>query len=370
LWDSGIYEGKDGAQRTPLMHVAGMKRLVLITEMAHEGRPTGADPFDLRDAVVWMSPVVSLDASIQEPKYRWPKMLPGAAEWGLVGSGWQQAKLSSRWNLLASMWYPAISVPQGAVLSLERRLKVTRENDVVELFTVCPADLDEHDFQLTVNGTVVPWRNNADRNLLRQWTVRYSKQRARDGGAEESNLSDRLAYWWDLQAWRGQEVTLRLDLTGKRETNEIVCRSLSLKSAIGNLPDSGEPRKPDVPLADARVEGENSFLQRGSVRLLGQEFPEGYSLARNGSVRWVLKPEFQSFVAVVGCTNQVAGPLQLLIDDRIVWERASINCLSAAEQIVVELPEGAKTLMLRSGAEAPYYGTAAVVEAGFVMRKP
>jgi hypothetical protein len=93
-------------------------------------------------------------------------------------------------------------------------------------------------------------------------------------------------------------------------------------------------------------------------------------LARNGSVRWVLKPEFQSFVAVVGCTNQVAGPLQLLIDDRIVWERASINCLSAAEQIVVELPEGAKTLMLRSGAEAPYYGTAAVVEAGFVTHKP
>src|SRR5262249_7187615 len=144
-------------------------------------------------------------------------------------------------------------------------------SDVVELLTVTPADLDEHDFQLAVNGTAVPWRTNADRNQLRQWTQRYSKQRARDG-VEESNLSDRLAYWLDLQAWRGQDVTLRLDLAGKRDTNEIVCRSLAVRSAIANLPADGEPRKPDVALASVAVESEKAFLQAGTVHLLGQEF--------------------------------------------------------------------------------------------------
>lgn len=372
LWDTGVFEGKAGEQRMPLTDVTGAKRIVLVTEVAHEERPKGADPFDIRDSVAWLATLVKLDASIAEPKRRLTTMLPGIADWNLVGDGWQKVTLGSRWNLLASTWYPAIMQPAGNVLSLERKLQVSRENDVVELFTVCPADLEEHEFQLTVNGTVVPWHNNADRNQLRQWTARYAKQRARDGSAEESNLSDRLAYWWDLQAWRGQVVTLRLDLAGKRETNEILCRGFSMRSAIGNLAAghwqdaNGTRSKVDVPLSAVMVQSEGNFLQTGPVRLLGQEFKDGISLARNGIARWGLPPGSKTFVAVVGCTSQVAGPVQLLVDDKIVWERASINCLSPAEQIAIPLPEGAKSLTMRSGAEAPFYGTVGMVEAGFV----
>lgn len=365
LSDSGVFEGKDGVRRMPAVDVTSVKRVVLVTAAAHEDRPKGADPFDIRDSVVWLQPLVKLNATINEPERRLVTMLPGAADWELAGEGWNNARLGSRWNLLASTWYPTITQPAGNVLSLERKLPVTRENDVVELFTVCPADLEEHEFQLTVNGTVVPWHNNADRNQLRQWTARYSKQRARDGNAEESNLSDRLAYWWDLQAWRGQEVTLRLDLSGRREANEIVCRNLSVRSAI-RWQDADATPAVDVPLSAVAVASDGNFLQKGPVRLLGQEFKDGVSLARNGSARWSLKPEFKSFVAALGCTSQVAGPVQLLVDDKIVWERASINCLSPAEPIAIELPAGAKTLTLRSGAEAPFYGTVGLVEAGFV----
>jgi hypothetical protein len=229
-------------------------------------------------------------------------------------------------------------------------------------------DLDEHDIRLAVNGTVVPWQNNADRNQLRQWTARYSKQRARDGSAEESNLSDRLAYWWDLQAWRGQEVTVQLDLAGKRETNAIVVRSLAVRGAIGNLPAGGEPRRPDVPLSAAGVDGSGAAITAGGVRLLGQKFADGFNLARNGSAKWGLKPEYKSFVAVIGCAEQVAGPVQILVDDRVVWERTAINSLAPAEQVEIVLPAGTKTLTLRSGVEAPYYGAVAVVEAGFITK--
>jgi hypothetical protein len=368
LWETGVFEGQDGTKRMKRGDVAGMKKLVLVAEFAHEGRPKGADPFDIRDAVVWLSPLVKLDASIADPKLRLKTMLAGAAEWELVGSGWERARLTSEWNLLASMWYPAIVLPKGQVASLKRRLAVSRASDVVELLTVCPVDLDEHEIRLAVNGEVVPWQNNADRNQLRQWTQRYSRQRARDGSGEESNLSDRLAYWWDLQAWRGQEVELQLDLSGKRETNEIVVRSLAVRGAIANLPAGGEPRKADVPLSAAMTDNEKSALQAGTVRILGQKFQEGYTLARNGSVKWVLKPEYKSFVAVIGCVDQVAGPVQFLVDDRVVWERTAINSLAPAEQVEVALPSGAKTLTLRSGAEAPYYGAVAVVEAGFVTK--
>jgi hypothetical protein len=348
-----------------IVDVTGIKKLLLVTEFAHEGRPKGADPFDIRDAVVWLSPLVKLDASIADSKSRLKTMLAGAADWKLVDDGWEAARLSSQWNFLASMWYPAIVLPKGQVASLRRRLAVSRASDVVELLTVCPVDLDEHEIRLTVDGVVVPWHNNADRNQLRQWTQRYSKQRARDGSGEESNLSDRLAYWWDLQPWRGQDVELQLDLAGKRETNEIVVRSLAVRGAIANLPVSGEPRKADVPLSAVMADSEKSVLQTGNVRILGQKFEEGYTLARNGSVRWLLKPEYKSFVAVIGCADQVAGPVQLLVDDRVVWERTAINSLAPAEQVEIALPAGAKTLVLRSGAEAPYYGAVAVVEAGF-----
>ena len=80
-----------------------------------------------------------------------------------------------------------------------------------------------------------------------------------------------------------------------------------------------------------------------------------------------LEAEYREFVAVVGCTLQMAGPVQVLIDDRVVWECAAISSLSPAEQIEIAIPAGAKTLTLQSGAESLYYGFAAFAEAGFVQ---
>jgi len=99
--------------------------------------------------------------------------------------------------------------------------------------------------------------------------------------------------------------------------------------------------------------------------LLGQDFVDGISLARDTRVVYSLEPKYQAFVAIVGCTTQVAGPVQVLIDDRVVWERAAINSLNAAEQISIVIPQGAKTLTLVNGADGLFYGFAAFAEAGF-----
>ncbi|MBW8883713.1 MAG: NPCBM/NEW2 domain-containing protein, partial [Planctomycetia bacterium] len=365
LWNSGIIEGKDEAKWTDAINVAGVSRVQLVTEYAHDERPPGADPLDIRDAVVWLAPLVRLDLSSGGVANRALTVLPGAADWQLVGDAWRNVEISSRWNVPASSWDSVLALKKDATLTLQRKHRVTRASDVVQLLTTCPADLSEHDFSLAVNGTVVPWHNNADRNQLRQWTLRYSRTRARDGD-EESNLTDRLAYWWDLSPWRSQEVTLELTIQGNRDRNEIAWRSLAIRSAIGNLPDSGQPISPDVPLSSipsVRREG----AEGGPVRLLGQSFSPGMALAKNGSVAFALKPEYRKFVAVVGCTVQVAGPVQVLIDDGVAWERAAISSLSPAEQIEIPLPAGAKTLTLQSGSEGLYYGTAAFVEAGFLV---
>jgi hypothetical protein len=364
VWGSEIIQGKDEAKRAGPINVAGIKHVQLVSEYAQDERPLGADPLDIRDAVVWLAPLIKLDLSSESIGNRVLSVLPGAADWQLVGKDRREVEISSRWNVPASSWDSVLTLKKDAKLIFKRTHRVTRASDVVELLTICPADLGEHDFSLAVNGTAIPWHNNADRNQLRQWTLRYSRTRARDGD-EESNLTDRLAYWWDLSPWRGQDVTLELTIHGTRDHSEVAWRSLAVRSAISNLRESGQPIAPDVSLSTMTL-NRRDVAPVEPIRLLGQPFSRGIALAKNGSVSYALKQEYRKFVAVVGCTVQVAGPVQVLIDDRVVWERAAISSLSPAEQIEIAIPAGAKTLMLQSGSEGLYYGTAAFVEAGFI----
>src|SRR6185295_10952523 len=116
-------------------------------------------------------------------------------------------------------------------------------------------------------------------------------------GEEETNLTDRLAYWWDLAPWRGQEVELELTIRGTRERSEIAWRSLSIRSAIGNLEGDAKPFVPDVPLTSLKAarqtghpplaSGSNSS-QEGPIRLLGQEFESGVVLSKSSSAKFSL----------------------------------------------------------------------------------
>lgn len=57
---------------------------------------------------------------------------------------------------------------------------------------------------------------------------------------DDSRLHDTLAYWWDLQAYRGQEVELELTLGGDLKGNRLAWRGLALRGAIANLPEGGK----------------------------------------------------------------------------------------------------------------------------------
>jgi hypothetical protein len=262
---------------------------------------------------------------------------------------------------------------------MTRSLRVQPSADVLELLTASPLGLDEHDFELKVNGQPQPWQNNADRASLQKWVASFGRGRPRED--ESAALSDRLAYWWDLSAYRGQNVTLELSLRGRRERNEIAWRGLSVRSAIGNLPESGQPLVPEVPLTslplagplprDARPALKDAIPAAGNrsglpMRFLGQRFTVGYGMPRNCTLKFDLEPEFRKFVAVVGCSYEVIGPLQLLIDDKVVWERPVLTSLTPAEQIEIEIPAGAKTLTLQTGPDGHRYGgVAAWANAGF-----
>ena len=385
LWDSGVMQGKDGLRRTRPIDVAGIARVVLVTEFAHDDRPAGADPLDIRDQVVWMTPLVTLDTRASS-RGRASSLLSGLEDWERFGPGWGTVTLDSRWNVLTQNWDTVAVLAKDAPLVLRRSMRVGRTSDVLELLVACPASREEHDFSLTVNGTEVEAAHNGDRDELRQRIARLGRLQYREENID-SRLSDALAYWWDLSRWRGQEVSLELTLRGSLERNEVAWRSLGARSAIGNLPASGEPLKSQVALTSLPPLGGDAGGRRlpdgalanavpvvgtrigEPIRFLGQPFTGGYGMGRNSRVSFPLQSEFRKFVAVVGSCLEVAGPLQVLIDDEVVWERTLVNSLNPAEQIEIDIPEGAQTLTLQNGRpEEGRYGYAAWAEAGFVTK--
>jgi hypothetical protein len=59
------------------------RRLVLAVDPVATGRPSGADPFDVRDSVDWLDPVLTLDAETvrQEVRRRAVRQIPALAGW-------------------------------------------------------------------------------------------------------------------------------------------------------------------------------------------------------------------------------------------------------------------------------------------------
>lgn len=381
LWNSGVFQGKDGLKTPPPLSLAGRRQVLLVADFAHEDRPEGADPLDIRDRVVWLNPLVKLASSATSTTDLLASRLPGTAAWQIDGPKSGKVELKTQWHAAASQWDSVLKLPAGSTFTLRRQVTVAPTADVLELLTVCPLDLDEHQVALRIDGVEVPWVNNADRNQLRQWTLRYSRLRA-SGQEPEGNLTDRLAYWWDLQAWHGRPVMLELAIGGPHRV-EMIWRSLALRSAVSNLPADGRTRRPDVPLTSLKpvdepagefnrpIMGSIPINREGEpIRFLGKIFSDGYGMGRNSRISFAILPSFRSFVAVVGCCQQAVGPLKILVDDRVVWQRPVLSSLWPAEQIEIPLPPGAKRLTLQTGTSGLYYGFAAFANSGFMLESP
>jgi len=214
LWESDILRGGDKAKATGELDVEGVKQVILVTEFAHEGRPAGADPLDIRDDVVWLTPLVRLEGEPQTGSDLVRGALSGLGEWEVAGEGWQETRLATQWNEQGKCWDPVLVVSKEAELILTRRVRVSESNDVVQLLAAVPKNLQEHLIHLRVDDEAVGWTTSTDRERMRQMLL-YARSVRRDPFLDRRGFrnqqpemkvpSDTLAYWWDLQKWRGRE---------------------------------------------------------------------------------------------------------------------------------------------------------------------
>ena len=385
LWESGFVTGADEVKESGAVDVAGHKRVVLVTEFAHEGRPAGADPLDIRDEVRWLRPTVQLDMEKLRSGESLAPLLPGLEAWQLEGVESPPVGIESVWSDVHDRWEPVLALAKGQELKLTRQVSVARSGDILELAAACPSSADEPALELTVDGEpIAPTLSREPKELRKSLESLLPRLRRRDirESERERNFDDTLAWWWDLQAWRGKQVTLTLTIRANDRDRRLAWRGLALRSAISNLPASGDLPRVGVPLTSLEPLDLSAHKERGSpvkdalpgrrgepIRYLGQQATGGYGMVRNSHVSFELRPEYRQFVAVVGAVSASSGPFEVLVDDKVVWHKDACDNLSPAELLQIDLPPGARQLTIVNGNDGSYGGHAGWTDAGFVTSK-
>ncbi len=115
---------------------AGQRDIVLLVDSAHQDRPKGTDPLDIRDVLDWLLPVVTLDADwvLQQIRMRLHYAIPAWQGWKADIAGGRQSPVEMRWDVGADDGSPlfdprfvveTVGGPRAIALSSRRRIPAT-----------------------------------------------------------------------------------------------------------------------------------------------------------------------------------------------------------------------------------------------------
>jgi len=379
------------------LEVAGVKRLVLVTEFGDEGRPQGAYPLDIGDHVDWLMPFVTLDENAGKRLQSLRRFVPGWQNWNLDPGEAARVRVAPYWDDARERWLPVVRLADGKQLSLNRTLSsVSYANDIVEVL-LAYGEESPPAIELRVDGTplepVVHEDGAAGRVEPGPREEESGKGKWADGDPpKDNNAGDTAAkdkptrytertVRWDLQSYRGRAVRLGLNVSFDRHPKGLVWHECIVKSAIANLPPGGQPLRPQIPLtslqplaASAQEGGPKPTPNRlptpgkalVPITFLGQRFENGYGMFGGSTISFPVDRSYKRFVAVVGCCSGRAGPFQVLLDDQVTWETGAMDCSMQTLQMGIDIPPGTKTLTLETTSEGHHPGYSAWVNAGFV----
>jgi len=377
LFASEFLRGGAEPVRAGPLALGSAKRLVLVTDFADQNRPAGAFPLDIGDHIDWLLPMVTMDDSGGSRPELLRSFVPGWLAWNLEPGEAERVAAVPAWDDARDRWLPMVRITGGQPVTLTRSLSCRPYvNDVLELM-LAPAEESVAE-RISVRVDDKPLATAAQEYL----TERYVKEspRGRPALYRRPQLSGMLLYW-DLQEYRGRTIQLALSIAPAKNSETILWHQCALKGAIANLPPDGQPLVPDVPLTSLKPLSASSVKERMEptpsrlpapgkwswpIRFLGQRFENGYGMLRNSSVTFAVEPSYQRFVAVVGSCAHLAGPFQVLLDDKVAWDGGVLDSLSQAVQMSVDIPPGTKKLTLRLGEDGHSGASGAWVSAGFL----
>ena len=209
LWQSGFLRGGDRPVFVGPLPVKGAKRLVLVTDFAHVGRPEGADPGDIRDEVDWLMPTLRVDAQSLSALARIPlKDFPGLGEWSVDSADPPDCRYGARWNSGLARWDPRMVMnvrPKG--LTLTRKVHVTRDTELLHLAATAARDTT-HNISVRVDGKDVKTMDGA--RVFNSLRVAGKHVMSMDGARLFNTFGSWRSRWWSLRPHLGKQVSLSI----------------------------------------------------------------------------------------------------------------------------------------------------------------
>ena len=355
LWEKKFLRGGTEPVQVGPVSLAGADRLVRVTDFAHEGRPRGADPLDIRDEVNWLLPTVKVDPAKlpASPLARW---IPAMAGWEVDGLG--PYELSAAWNSHRRRWEPVLELRHDKPVTLRREVTPSIQAGSLEIVLGLAGRELSHRVTVSVDS-------NEQQQPL--WS-----------GRERRSFHDDLAGRQNLlrgakpgQA-RAVRVTLQREKSSLKDSAGLSLRSLGTAPLIANLPPSGKPIRPDVPLSKAKVlnarrSGGNreeptfdAWFDGKPIEVNGIRFDQGLATKKYHQVTFEIPAGHKRFVAVIGSAEAGrADGFHVSIDGKVVYSSDPEGGVGGV-QISVPIPDGAKQLHLtyRGGSERPVWAQA------------
>lgn len=139
---------------------ASKRQLALVSDPVYNNRPSGADPFDIRDSLSWIGPQVELDPTFakEELRRRAPSQMLGLAGWNVESDTSSFATVTSRWDTRDwedPRYRSFVSVENGYLL-LSRSLRIDKEHRYLAVYAHSPHDeFRPARIQVRLDGTVL-----------------------------------------------------------------------------------------------------------------------------------------------------------------------------------------------------------------------
>lgn len=385
-WQSDYIRGGAAPVRIESLDVEDAKRLVLVAHYAHDKRPRGTDPLDIRDEVSWLYPMVHVDVQALPAPPRFQELddsVPQLAGWQFSDSAPEDLEYRTfffkelgRWG--ASMYRPGKvdHKAEDVLIAIERRIKVDTTNAILQVEAGRGENENEgHALSVLVDGEPLGSFLNGDVKTNRA----------------QGSLDMRR---YPLGSFVGKDIELTIQVrpyrNGKYQAASLLWGNVALLPIVTDLLDSGEFLKPDVSITSLKPavlkikptkKEYGDELKAGQttdgkpLHIRGFSIEDGYAVPPGASaITYALDPSWKQFVAVIGlCEGSYgAGPFEIELDDKPVWTTDDPNTRSEdgqfdrsaqGRQVVIDIPPGYKTITLRVSKKSK--GFAAWGYAGF-----
>lgn len=381
IWESGFIRGGDSPIKLGPIDVSGAKRLILVTDYGHEGRPRGADPLDIRDEVDWLWPTVTVDLAEAQKLQKQPdleEIFPSLIGWNVSAEARSRISLRPYWDIRKGRWTLSMFVDATGndndrmdrvkPIEVTRKMTITQANSWM-LLSASRDDNGQANHELLVLADGKPVDSALNGNVTT--------------GRAPGEYEER---YYSFGEYAGKSVTVAVRMSPRGAPQEkpsgLLLGYMTPRPIVANLSESEKTISPQVPLSSLKPvevmykESDKKPLVAGKtvdgkpLAILGWNYADGFGMPAGESViKYALDPAWTKFVAVVGLCDgwQGAGPYEVLLDDEVVWQSQAppqLGRTDEARQVLVHLPPGHKVLTLR--VDKKNQGGAAWADAGFM----